>query len=563
MSFKVANTESFRFLRTNGGYYVDKTWFLEAFLKAPADAILFTRPRRFGKTLFISMLAEFFDMKKQSQDLFSGLKVASNEELCKMWMNKFPVISISLKKVNGETFNQALEIIRDLLASVCTMHIEVLDNNSLATYDRMCFKELYDGLSSELRLRDGLGLLTKILAKHYGIPCVLLIDEYDTPISKAKEWGYYDKMEIFLREFISNGIKTNDYKQFAFLTGFLPFAKESAKSGLNNPSCFGMDTSVYANLFGFTQSEVDTMLVSAGLENKKDIIKEWYDGYRFGNRQEIYCPWSIMRYLEHVCAEPDEEPDGYWARTSGNELLKDFKDKLPPIIQEHIAALYEGKSIPVELNISLTYNEINQNYDNFWTLLYLEGYLTTTTDPSNCIMSPRGMTILKIPNNEIRQVFKLQIKPWVESLISKYNQEEFFSLFWDGDAQGVEQLLSEKLKLSTAIQEYKYKEYFYQIMLHGIFLFEYPVLANRESGEGVFDLMLEDGRGNAAIIEIKRADKREELEGKVEEAMQQIVDRSYDAPLKARKDITKIFHWGMAFYKKSCKMGVKAIENRA
>lgn len=557
MSFKIVNTESFRFLRMNGGYYVDKTWFFEQFDNGPSDAVLFLRPRRFGKTLFMSMLAEFFDMKKKSQDLFAGLKISDNKELCKKWMNRFPVISISLKKVNTETFEEAVAVLRDILANECSMHMDALDNASLPPFDKKRFQELADGTASDLTLRDGLAHLTRILCRHHGMPCVLLVDEYDTPLSKANDRGYLDKMLFFLREFLSNGTKTNEHVQFAFLTGFLPLARESAQSGLNNPECYGMDTSVYANLFGFTQSEVDDMLASAGLEGKRESIREWYDGYRFGKREEIYCPWSIMRYLGHVCAENDEDPAGYWARTSGNELLKGFMDKVPPSIQDNIAALLEGRSIPAELNTSLTYDEVYQNNDNFWSLLYLEGYLTTTTDRTNCTMSPAGRTLLAIPNNEIRQVFRLQIKPWIESIVSNENQEEFFRMFWNGDAQGVERLLSEKFMLSAAIQEYKYKEYFYQSLLHGIFLLEYHVLANREYGEGIVDLTLEDGHGKGAVVEIKRAETREELDAKVEEALTQIVDRSYDAPLRARPDITTIVHWGMAFCKKSCRMSAR------
>ncbi|OUO52644.1 hypothetical protein B5F76_06870 [Desulfovibrio sp. An276] len=567
MPINIVNVELFAKLRQNYGYYVDKTEFLVQFLQDPTDATrfrlpssatLFTRPRRFGKTMFMSMLAEFFDVTKNSGELFAGLKVAENKTLCREWMNQYPVVSLTLKRADKLTYKEAVESIQNLISEICTLHDEVLENANIKSRDRRLFQKLIDCETNETTLCSSLLTITRVLFQHYNKPVILLIDEYDVPVAKAAERGYYDEMIVFMRGFLSDALKTNPYLKFGILTGALRITKESIFTGLNNLDCFDIANPKYADVFGFTQCEVDQMLFDAGLEEKRDELKSWYDGYHFGDRSDIYCPWSIMKYLADAQSIPQEKPKAYWVGTSGNELTKAFLGRMPSTVQDDIASLTEGKNIAVAIKEDLNYNQIYTDEDNFWTLLYLTGYLTPSSDSANCVVPPGpGRTVLAIPNREVKDVFRNEIKSWFSQMLPKDKQEDFFNLFWKGDAQNLEKSLGTMLLTSSSVQDYKYREHFYHSFLLGIFMLLYPVTSNREAGEGFFDLIVQDERDKrAAVIEVKRADSREELEAEVEKALLQIEERQYDTELKTR-GYTQILHWGMAFYKKSCKMGVR------
>ncbi len=557
MAVKIRNTENFDTLRQAGGYYVDKTGFLEKFLDSPADASLFTRPRRFGKTLFMSMLTSFFDITRKSRELFAGLTVSANEKLCGEWMNQYPVIVLSLKDVDKPTFERALTRIHVLIRTFCSQHKYLLSSDKVSDEDKDYIRQYLGSKTDEDTLELALQVLTRALSCYYEKQTIVLIDEYDVPVAKAAGRDYYDDMIRFMRGFLSGALKTNPCLKLGILTGALRITKESIFTGLNNLDCFDIANPRYADVFGFTQCEVDRLLSDAGLEEKRETLREWYDGYHFGDRSDIYCPWSIMKYLADVQSVPKEKPKAYWVGTSGNELTKAFLGRIPSTVQDDIASLTEGKTIAVEINEALNYNQIYTEGDNFWTLLYLTGYLTSSSDSANCVVPPGpGRTILAIPNREVKDVFKSEIKSWFSQMLPKDKQEDFFKLFWKGDAQNLEKALGTMLLTSSSVQDYKYREHFYHSLLLGIFMLLYPVTSNREAGEGFFDLIVQDERDKrAAVIEVKRSDSEDELEAEVEKALQQIEERQYDVELKAR-GYTQILHWGMAFFKKSCKMGV-------
>ena len=567
MPVNIMNTENFASLRKDAGYYVDKTGFIEAFLKnpsnadrfrVPSDVTLFTRPRRFGKTLFMSMLAEFFDIDRKSRELFAGLRVARNEALCREWMNQYPVIFLTLKGIEKPTFERALARIHVPIRTFCSQHKYLLSSDRVSDEDKDSIRQYLGSKTDEDTLELALQVLTRALSCHNGKQTIVLIDEYDVPVAKAAGRGYYDKMLVFMRGFLTNALKSNPYLKFAILTGVLRITQQSLFRDLNNLQCFDIGTAAYSDVFGFTQDELDQLLSEAGLEDKRETLKAWYDGYHFGDRSDIYCPWSIMLYLAELQRNPREAPRAYWAGVSENELTKAFPGRIPSTVQDDIASLTDGKSIAVEINENLNDDQPYTEEDSFWTLLYLTGYLTPSPDSANCVVSPGPeQTVLAIPNREVREVFEKEIKSWFRPMLPRDRQQDFFDLFWKGDALNLEKTLGTMLLASSSVCDYKYREHFYHSLLLGLFLLMYQVTSNREAGEGFFDLTVLDTRNmRAAVIEVKRADSGEELEADVEKALQQIEERQYDADIKAQ-GYTQILHWGMAFFKKACKMGVR------
>ncbi len=567
MPVNIVNTENFAELREAHGYYVDKTGFLVRLLqdpakpghfRKPADVSLFTRPRRFGKTLFMLMLAEFFDITKDSRELFAGLKVADHENLCTAWMNQYPVVFLTLKGIEAENYKDAVDAIRIRIGALYSQFDEVLNNQHVKSGDRKLFQKLIDCKTGDMTLRGALLFLTNVLFQHYSKPVILLIDEYDVPVSKAAEHHYYNRMIIFMRNFLSDALKTNSFLKFAIVTGALRITKESIFTGLNNMDCFDISTDKYSDVFGFTQEEVDQLLVCADLEDKREQLKEWYDGYHFGERKDIYCPWSIMKCLEVLQDNPRSDLEAYWVNTSSNELTKGYTDHVPANIQDTMLSLMAGNSISVQINEKLNYNQLYKNKNNFWTLLYLTGYLTTINDNvGNSSSSVYRKARLAIPNKEVREAFEYEIKSWFDDIIPDENQNEFFDLFWEADAPNFERTLNERLASSASIRDYRYKEHFYHSLMLGIFLSSYKVFSNREAGTGFFDLMvLDESDQSAAVIEIKRARSIDGLDACVQAALKQIEERQYDTQLRAN-GCARILHWGMAFFKKSCKVAVR------
>ena len=556
MSIKIKNTENFDTLRQAGGYYVDKTGFLDKFLESPADASLFTRPRRFGKTLFMSMLASFFDVTKSNRALFAGLKVAQNENLCKEWMNQYPVIFLTLKTVDKLSYAKALERIQILISDVCTLHDDVLENNRVKARDRKVFQKLMDCETNETTLCSSLLTITRVLFQHYNKPVILLIDEYDVPVAKAAERGYYDEMIVFMRGFLSDALKTNPYLKFGILTGALRITKESIFTGLNNLDCFDIANPKYADVFGFTQDEVDQLLADAGLEEKRDALREWYDGYHFGDRSDIYCPWSIMKYLDDMQSVPKAPPKAYWVGTSGNDLPRDFAKRLPAEedVQGKIAALLGGNAVAVKLTPNMNYVDVLKNANNFWTLLYLTGYLTPTSNAELYEGEKNARdSLLVIPNKEVREVFQEEMEAWFENILPVNRQNALYRALWAQDVQGLEEQLA-ALLVGTSFHDAK--ESYYHGLMYGILAMRYgETISNGESGLGLYDIVVEDRvNERAAVLEFKRVSSAEQMDASVQEALGQIERRDYDVRLRARGCKT-VLHVGIAFCQKSARVG--------
>ncbi len=554
----LSGAEDFAELRMGRYYYVDKTDFLNRFLSPLSSKVaLFTRPRRFGKTLFLSMLSEFLDITKNSRKLFASLKVAENKTVCKEWMNQYPVVFLSLKRTDAATFELALADIQLVIREYCMQHKYLLDSDLVTQESKEDIQAFLDRKADISLLATALRSLTMALSDyHHGKKVILLIDEYDAPTTKAAERGYYDEMLLFIRVFLSNALKSNTCLKFGILTGVLPSSKQTLSSDLNNLDCFDLATNKYADVFGFTQGEVDKLLACAGLDGKREILRDWYDGYRFGRQQKIYCPWSIMKYLDSLKDNPEEEPSAYWVGASGNELAKGVHGRLTTTILDDMTSLADGQSIAAYINEDLNYNQVYTKKDNFWTLLYLTGFLTPVAGKEGRVAAFNDeQTILAIPNREVRKAFEKEIKSWFEEIVLEDDlQDSFFELFWDGDATNFEQKLHEKILLSSSFRDYRYREYFYHSLLLGVFLLKYTVTSNREVGNGIFDLtVLDEENKRAAVIEVKRAQSEAELDFCVAKALRQIEERQYDVELRAR-GYTKILHWGMAFFKKSCKM---------
>ncbi len=566
MPINIINTEEFAELRQNFGYYVDKTRFLVDFLqdptnadrfRSPASATLFTRPRRFGKTLFMSMLAEFFDIRKQGdgQKLFEGLAVCANTKLCQEWMHQYPVISLTLKRIEKLTYKEALEAMQNVVGEACTLYYDVLDSPAVNPIDIALFRELAFRKAGETNLCDALLVMTRVLFQHYGKPVILLIDEYDVPVAKAVQGGYYDEMIIFMRNFLSSALKSNPWLKFAILTGALRITKESIFTGLNNLKCYDITSIDYADTFGFTQDEVDKMLAEAGYEEKRDIIREWFDGYHLGDRTDIYCPWSIMNYLYDL-QKKDREPQAYWVSTSANDLPRDFVGRLPEEadVPGKIATLMAGTPIAVKLNPAMNYVDVFKKENNFWTLLYLTGYLTLAPHPELFQAdTDEDDSLLAIPNREVCGVFKQELEAWLEDILPKKQRTELYSALWEQDVQKLETQLTIVLE---GCSFHDAKESYYHGMLYGIFKMRYyGTRSNGESGRGRYDLIVPDMKNSrAAVLEFKLAPSAEKLEASVQSALGQIADRDYDARLRA-DGFSTLLRVGVAFFQKSVKVG--------
>ena len=546
--------ESFREIRERNCFYVDKTDLLEELLASvPPKVSLFTRPRRFGKTLTMSMLREFFDIQKDSKGIFEGLKVARNKALCDEWMNKFPVFCISLKRVEGLSFDEALAGFREIISLQSSEYTYLLQSAELSESEKDTLHSLFRGTNDKALLESSLQRISVALYSHWKKPPILLIDEYDVPLACAQQNGYYHEMVSFIRNMLGAALKTNEALQFAILTGCLRIAKESIFTGLNNFKCYGISEVKFADKFGFTSSEVDDILAKASFSFKKEEMKEWYDGYRFGNDREMYCPWDILQYVKDLCDDPQAKPQAYWNNTSGNAIVRSFIGRTDLNIGEKFEALINGGCVAAKIVESLTYDSLHSSEENLWSLLYLTGYLTKATEEqlAACGRVEDGeKTFLVIPNKEVRKIFTESIASWFTDTMLEMDRRPLFESFWNGDADKLSRLVS-RILLNT-ISYHDYKEDFYHAVLTGIFVGSgYAVTSNRESGRGRADIIVKDQRNSrSAVIEVKHANASAELIPLAEAALQQIDEKEYDAPL--RDNYETVIHWGMAFFEKRC-----------
>lgn len=550
--------DNFEKIRQNGFYYVDKTSLIEQLFSNWGEVNLFTRPRRFGKTLNMSMLKYFFEIGTD-RSLFDGLHICANEKICSEHMGKYPVIFLSLKNAEGLNFDTAKYQMVELIAREAERFPFLAKDTNLSDRDREKYRVLTAFADGHYQMSDdvlcgSLQTLSELLYKHFNQKTVILIDEYDVPLDKAFQHGYYREMVALIRALFGRALKTNEALAFAVLTGCLRVSKESIFTGLNNFKILSITDSRFDEQFGFTDKEVQKLLADYHLEARFSETKEWYDGYRFGN-VDVYCPWDVINHIDRIKDDPNARPEAYWINTSGNDLVKRFVDKANRTTRNEIEQLIAGNAIEKMLRLDLTYDEIDNSIENLWSVLFTTGYLTQAG------MTEDGAYRLVIPNREICEVFKLQIQEWFKKSI--FSNAEQLTAFWkafeEGNTDGVEMYLNRIMSNSISVFDIKTgegkKEISYHNLLVGILTgnADWLVKSNVEAGEGFADIIVETEDPNAGIIvELKYTKNYDEMEQACKAALDQINDRRYQEYLlnDGRKDITL---YGIAFCKKRCK----------
>ena len=532
-------------IRDRNYYYVDKTNLIAELLdEETAEVTLITRPRRFGKTMAMSMLAHFFDIRKDSKTMFQGLKIAENTELCDEWMNQWPVLFISFRRVDGLNFESAFGMLQETITDIYGEHLYLLDSPRISSYQKEIMDRILRKTASEEEIKASILLLTKLMQAHYSKPVILLIDEYDVPIAKASANGYYDEM-LDVMKGILQALKDNDALHFAVITGCLRIAKESIFTGTNNFVSDTISSSHLNEYFGFTQEEVDQILIDADQTDHAEDVKAWYDGYHFGEL-DVYCPWDVMNYLRDLRKNPKTKPASYWRNTSDNAIIRSFIDYAGDAIHEKMETLLSGGYIIQEIREDLTYDYLHSSEENLWSILYSTGYLTQARGEE----LPLDMAALMIPNAEIRQIFETTVREWFKDNAMKENRTTLFDAVWSGDIETLTEEMNELLR--KTISYHDYKEDFYHAFLAGIFTGAgYSVDSNRERGEGRSDVVVRNSsKGRVALFEAKYAKTLDGLEASCDAALQQIEDRQYAKDFA--DDYDDILCYGIAFYKKRC-----------
>ncbi len=546
--------EDFEKLRKEGFYYIDKTGLIRDLLNNWGEVNLFTRPRRFGKTLNMSMLKNFFEIGAD-KTLFDGLMISKETALCERYMGKYPVIFISLKGVDGLDFEEACGALRRIIRAEASRFRMLLSSEKIADEDKQLFLRILQEKDTFDDVRDSLRMLSSLLKQCFSEKVILLIDEYDVPLDKAFQHGYYEEMVSLIRGLFGQALKTNEFLQFAVLTGCLRVSKESIFTGLNNFKILSITDARFDEHFGFTEAEVNQLLTDYQLEEHLAETKEWYDGYRFGNAN-IYCPWDVISYVDHLLADPHAEPEAFWINTSGNDLVKRFIDKADKTTQNEIERLIAGEAIEKKVRLDLTYHELDSSIDNLWSVLFTTGYLTKTGRAIN------GVYKLVIPNREVREVFILQIQEWFRKRMADDEKpmREFCRAFLKGEPERIEKRLNIILNRMISVLDAKApddkKENFYHGLLLGLLRSEinWLILSNAESGDGFSDILIEPEDPDAGIvIEVKYASSVAGLEKACEEALRQIREKRYDERLRndGRADVLT---YGIAFCRKRCKV---------
>ena len=538
----------FEKIRNGGFYYIDKSGLIADILKEQAEVTLITRPRRFGKTLGMSMLEKFFDIRKDSRALFEGLEIAGNQALCAEWMNRYPTIFVSFRQVDGLDFAGAYDMLTWVISELYKKHQYLLDSDRIGTSDKEIAKQLEWGQASLKDTKGSLLLLTRMMKQHYGKPVILLIDEYDVPVAKANSNGYYAEMLDVMKGLLQ-ALKDNQALQFAVVTGCLKIAKESIFTGTNN---FVSDTITNSRLneyFGFVQSEVDQLLKDAGVTEQADSIRRWYDGYHFGDF-DVYCPWDVMNYMLELQRDPKAKPISYWKNTSDNAIIRSFIDYAGSTITNKLEILMAGGCIVQRVDENLTYDYLHASEDNLWSTLYLTGYLTRAREADYKGEVPDGMVALMIPNAEIREIFETTVIRWFDDSTKKWNRSALFDAVWRGDSEGMTKEMNALLR--RTISYHDYREDFYHAFLAGIFTGAgYMVDSNKEHGEGRSDVVVYDPvNARVAIFEAKYTKTLENLERECDMALQQIDDRMYAAEYE--DDYDQILCYGISFFRKRC-----------
>lgn len=536
-------------IRKNGYYYIDKSGLIKDILKTASTKVtLITRPRRFGKTLAMSMLDSYFDIRKDSKQLFDGLEISQNQVLCSEWMNKYPTIFVSFRQVEGLDFKGAYDMLTVVIANLFNEHIYLLDSKKATEFQKTSFKNLLSGNASVKEVKSSIYLLMNMMNDYYNEPVILLIDEYDVPVAKANNNGYYNEMLDVMKSLMQT-VKDNKTLKFAIITGCLRIAKESIFTGMNN---FVSDTIVSSRLneyFGFTQKEVNKILSDAEAITYADIIKEWYDGYHFGN-YDIYCPWDVMNYILDLQYNPKAKPQSYWKNTSDNAIIRSFIDYSGSNITRKLEVLMSGGHIFQHIDEYLTYDYLHSDEDNIWSILYLTGYLTQVKEDVGRKLDDSKMTALTIPNKEIRDIFETTVIKWFGDSARMWNRKALFDAVWSGNSESITYEMNKLLR--KTISYHDYREDFYHAFLAGIFAGAgYMVDSNKEHGEGRSDVVVYDTvNARVAVFEAKYTKALDKLESECDIALEQIDERMYAKEYE--DDYDDIMCYGISFFKKRC-----------
>ena len=556
--------DDFKEIRKSEFYYIDKTKLIEQVLENWSKVNLFTRPRRFGKTLNMSMLKWFFEIGTDTT-FFDGLYISKNQELCEEYMGKYPVVLLSLKSVEGLTFEEARASLCELIAGEVRRFkflekSDRLDDDEKNAYHDLIFIQNLKETILGTKLKFSLKKISELLYKHYGQKAIILIDEYDVPLDKAFQHGYYREMVTLIRGLFGEAFKTNDFLQFAVLAGCLRISKESIFTGLNNFKVYAANDLRYDEAFGFTNEEVKRLLADYHLEEHFAEVKEWYDGYHFGNA-DIYCPWDVINYVDDLVFDPKARPKAYWINSSGNDLVKRFIDKADMTTRDEIEELIAGHAVKKRIRMDLTYDEVDNTIDNVWSVLFTTGYLTREGREMD------GIYRLIIPNKEVREVFVLQISEWFNRVVAndRASTEKINRGFLEGNVEDIQRELTHFLGESISVLDTKARNEEKEIFYHGILIgilksnVSWAVRSNRESGDGYADILIKPKNPDVGIvIELKYACSFKELDQACERALEQIRDRRYDEALR-EDGRSEILAYGIAFWKKRCKVVVDKI----
>lgn len=549
----------FKEICKNGYYYVDKTFLIKELLKTTATKVtLITRPRRFGKTMAMSMLATYFDIRENSQDLFDGLEISKETDLCKEWMNQWPVVFLSLKDIDGLNFEDAYERLVVQISNLYKNYTYLLEYDKIDPDDRQIFLDLKAGKAEKAQVFQALRTLMRMLQIYHQKKVILLLDEYDVPIAKASSNGYYNQMLDVMKGIMSTALKDNTSLQFSVVTGCLRIAKESVFTGTNNFVTDSITDSRYNEFFGFTQAEVDQILEDADAGKHAESVKYWYDGYHFGN-VDVYCPWDLMNYLCDLQRNPEAKPDSYWKNTSDNAIIRSFIDYAGSSITKKLETLLAGGYIVEQIDESLTYDYLHSSEENLWSILYLTGYLTTVREEDLSTSVPDGLSALAIPNAEIQEIFETTVMKWFSDSAKTWSRQILFDAVWRNDCKLLTQEMNKLLR--KTISYHDYKEDFYHAFLAGIFAGAgYSVESNKEHGEGRSDIVVSDiVNGRVAVFEVKKSDALADLTSDCESALAQIDDRMYAKEFE--DDYDEVLCYGVSFFKKRCL--VKSIDKFA
>ena len=538
LTLPVGRTDFIR-IRNSGNYYIDKTMHISQIVRDGSDSILFTRPRRFGKTTFQSMLKAFFDIREDNRDLFTGLAIMDDEEAVEGWMNKWPVIHLTFKDIDGPSFSSAMgwmnTQIRDLYKSY-----SFLDDGKLGG-DGAMFRRILDKNASTDDICHSLRLLVELLYDHYGKKVIILLDEYDVPLAKAEGNGYYPEMLSVVRSMLLSVLKDCPYTHKGILTGCLRVSKESLFTGLNNLAVYSVTGDDYAEAFGFSEEEVTRLLHDAGLDDKSDVVKQWYDGYSIGG-VSLYSPWDVVSYVKKLQTNRNAKPENYWANSSSNEEIRQLIDMTSATEGDEYSTLINGGIIRKRIIETMTYSNLYSDEENIWSLLLMTGYLTLAGD-----YDAHDENALRLPNEEVRSLFASCVDEWFRKKVRTSDRKALFEALWAGDAEALSQIISRCLR--ETISYYDYKEDYYHAFLAGLLSgAPYTVKSNRETGNGRADILVIDKASNTLVIlEVKRAQSRDDLEKLATQALAQLKDREYGSDLE---DYSKVVGYGVAFYRK-------------